>query len=1154
LRVFDAIGYFLCMLIDYTRLPRFASQPNSQCSGFALVLALSLMGFVLVLLLTIIAFVRVESRSSFISRERLLAENNALLALQVALGNLQMSAGPDQRITANAKILDTVNASKQNYTVVWDSQISPGEVTAPMAWLASGATESDFDATTQTNANWPELVSARSDAAIEAVRVEPVTILNTNGASAGEMAWWVGDEGVKAKFNLTESSYLREATTDSDLRLGTSARFGIEALENIDTIYDYAAEDFYLNLQKLVSREQAPLLNDDLQTPLNDYFHDIGFFSRGLLTNVKDGGLKEDLTHYFEGNSGELTGAIRSGGTSAMDRITWEQLQSFYKLADNLDEDGISVRAQTEDTHGVYPLLTMLHLNFGLTMESHSEESVPVDPADRIYSVYAHMRPWFVLSNPYTTALKVSNYRIRFDQWTDAHFQISYGAPGSTVDLIDYSYKDLLQYMVFVIPEVTIEPGEALYFSLSPTTNSSYDYQFNIDTGGYYSPYHGFQSAQTQQFVFEASDDDGLTSIRLGDAEVVHGNVIEDGNLTDPRIQQMYVSIDNVGAYWLRTYIGASQNLNDAEEILQDIGRFGSAGVAYDSEWRIYHGYWSIDLLPNTLSDFDTIRYPRDQPVTSADPAPYTLRSSSLSSIYVMHSAINQDVDGLYSGYDGWATDYNIRAPRMARYKEVQKYPVAYELQESPNGSAWFDWIRDPNVGNAPNFPWAAGYSRTNSSGDDPVAKVYQAILFDIPELDPNTGQAALASLGQLQHFNAGGWTENVAKNGANYSIELDSMAYSSSMVIGNSYAPPQIARDATTSEDTGVTFSDVGYLLNDALFDGYFFSSIPQGNEDVIDYESLPNKRLIPMTSDVDDASVRSTGTAAAENLFVDGAFNVNSTSVAAWYSLLNSFRGLDFGSKSDGQGIFPRSLNQSPEYVEGDVDGVTDDDEAWAGWRHIEDDASDLEDRKLYQLAEAIVEEVKARGPFVSMSDFVNRRLIANDETEARLGLSGALQAAIDRTLNLNFSEAYQVNPDKMASGWYSATEHLTAEGIVDESHLGSGPISSSDGSETLAAATSAASMPGWVLQGDLLQALAPALSVRSDTFTIRSYGNVLDPVNGDIIAESYIEAVVQRSPSYIDSSDDANVFPPLSTENLLAGRKFQIVSIRRLNESDL
>ncbi|MGE9289752.1 MAG: hypothetical protein ACQKBT_02100, partial [Puniceicoccales bacterium] len=417
--------------------------------------------------------------------------------------------------------------------------------------------------------------------------------------------------------------------------------------------------------------------------------------------------------------------------------------------------------------------------------------------------------------------------------------------------------------------------------------------------------------------------------------------------------------------------------------------------------------------------------------------------------------------------------------------------------------------------------------------------------------------QPALVSLGQLQHFNASGWTGSYLDD-ANIDRDLDSLAYAPSFAIGNSYAPPQVTRDSTTTEESGTIFSDVSYLLNEVLFDEYFFSTLPQDSDTAIEYDKLPNKRLVPISLNDSDDLVRSSATAAAEHLYVDGAFNINSTSIDAWYALLNSFRDFDFGDKSEGEGIFPRSLNQSQEFVEGDVDGSNNAAAAWAGWRHIEDDATDFEDRRLYQLATAIVDEVKARGPFVSMSDFVNRRLVAKGDYDAAFGLSGTLQTAIDRTLNQNFDDAYDVDPENMASrgSWTntSAEARLEYEGVVDEEHLGSGPILDSDGT-LLANGSSAASMPGWVLQADLLQALAPALTARSDTFTIRSYGSVVDPVTGEVSAEAYIEAIVQRSPDYVDSSDspDADT-TTLSAINQLAGRGFTIVSLRFLDESAL
>ena len=73
-----------------------------------------------------------------------------------------------------------------------------------------------------------------------------------------------------------------------------------------------------------------------------------------------------------------------------------------------------------------------------------------------------------------------------------------------------------------------------------------------------------------------------------------------------------------------------------------------------------------------------------------------------------------------------------------------------------------------------------------------------------------------------------------------------------------------------------------------------------------------------------------------------------------------------------------------------------------------------------------------------------------------------------------------------------------------------------------------------------GQIMEALGPLLSVRSDTFRIRGYGEVLNPSDAaKIEAISYCEAIIQRTPG-------------LAPNGL--GRKFVIIGFRWLGPSDI
>ena len=95
------------------------------------------------------------------------------------------------------------------------------------------------------------------------------------------------------------------------------------------------------------------------------------------------------------------------------------------------------------------------------------------------------------------------------------------------------------------------------------------------------------------------------------------------------------------------------------------------------------------------------------------------------------------------------------------------------------------------------------------------------------------------------------------------------------------------------------------------------------------------------------------------SSDLLVDGAFNINSTSVDAWIAQLSSLRGLAVENENvlNGETHIPRFLNEP----------VAND------WNQLRK----LSDEEINSFAKSLVKQIKLCGPFLSKADFVNRRL---------------------------------------------------------------------------------------------------------------------------------------------------------------------------------
>ena len=88
-------------------------------------------------------------------------------------------------------------------------------------------------------------------------------------------------------------------------------------------------------------------------------------------------------------------------------------------------------------------------------------------------------------------------------------------------------------------------------------------------------------------------------------------------------------------------------------------------------------------------------------------------------------------------------------------------------------------------------------------------------------------------------------------------------------------------------------------------------------------------------------------------------------------------------------------------------------------------------------------------------------------------------------------------------------------------------------------------------------VLRPLAPIMASRGDTFTIRAYGETINPSTGKPDGQAWCEAVIQRIPNYLNKIDNPWKSPAdedFNEVNKTFGRQFKIVGFRWLSEADI
>ncbi|MDP0491585.1 MAG: hypothetical protein Q7Q71_11085 [Verrucomicrobiota bacterium JB023] len=1215
--------------------------------GFSLVATISMMVLLTMVAIGLLGLATVQVRSVEASRDREMARANARLAMMMALGELQKTLGPDQRVSVPAAQLDTNESTldidgvaQPHWVNVFRTTLENGEPVIQRSleegglsdlresgdWKAdndqlaclvsgneAGLVYTEVGGQRLPGGNMVSLVgngTVGDSGQLRKATVEaPLVALYENEDEedpAGHYAWWVGDLGVKANVATPDAFGDNAGTLANKWRLQLAQDSSI-------TADNFGSELTNQDRSLLVTPNQLGLHFDDTDR-VKEYYHDFTTDSMGVLANTREGGLKGDLTNYFSGSGSiadldtdevynlglqdtdniigprNLTEDALSSNPGEAERLQaasprFALLREWFRRSDTNQEGQIALemenpetRASTtvqrsyyglnnkvarytnRETNDISPVLTEGSIYYNLSYYNTGQAS------PRAYHMRLHLYPRVSLWNPYNVEMEVPASMIQLFINGGKQIEVFYDPP-YTVKVPQFFGPDLevtldrVRYdmwwgdsggatrgrLFFMMDPVTIEPGETVVFS--PAQNTQYDlatYSNNRLTPE--------RSPDPSRSFYMDERDDSRPLFDVAAAAVTNQPLFVDDHLLAPptgwrefvdplplgNIQEAgYTQADDYFMYWKPITSSISGNLTRDRFANLPHGQFVSCAFQYGDE----------DELPLEWSYDTTVPFPVSDKTAAICPTiPDRRTRDGFRLRWFDEHYSNRIGGGSLAGtahmetasIANWnlRTSYSFRGPFDNVSDVAPHFFGNYTRDLFDENISWTSMSPTPQKGKFLSDPFQA------SNQGNP-----RRILFDVPRRDTK-----ILSLGALQHvkfselpwsptyafgnsladprvplnkteppynegFNSdeGGWN----KDTIGYSDDGRSVNNNGGASDQNNWAYTVRGYIEDFMLESNVTF-DLSYELNHAMWDRYFLST---GNtfekqsfiEDPTN-NPLPNGRL----RNVKDKEIASEDIIdyhrAASTLMMDGAFNVNSTSATAWEALLLSTLGVGF---DEDVVTFPRIL----DLTEGAWDGEDPWDEgAWAGQRTVTR-------TQIRELAEAIVAEVKNRGPFLSLADFVNRRL-ADDAT----GLKGTLQAAIDNTsINRTFNEEYPLDNTQ------SLPNYTHDDNIRDPTRL----------EQTSKPQTTAWGALGFLTQADVLQVIGHNLTARSDTFVIRSYGNATDRA-GNVTAEAWCEATVQRTTEPVHP--DEHLLNPSKDVAHDFGRKFKITRFRWLSQDEV
>jgi hypothetical protein len=1178
--------------------PKFFRRSGDR-SGFALVISLSLMVLLTVLSVGLLTLSAVSLRTSGAGESRAEAQANARMALLLAIGELQRTMGPDQSISARASAIQA-GAAEPNLLGTWESwQWTPGsggpdygeKADRFRRWLVSTADpQAAADLATAGGALkdpvWlvnPESVGTPDDPAETGPRLRGDRVpLQGSDKRFGAFAWAVTDESQKAPIHLAEPA---TGTVAEQL-----ARRTAPPRARPEAILPSLAPGQLGDPAKIVSlATTVAAAGKEAGARILSHQADVTPHSVGLLADVAAGGLKTDLTTLFESTriSPNVNGQATVYSTAADGAPRWDYLRSHYQWNRRVTLAGSgqpTLRLTATDlrpgnsgitpapaAERLLPVIAKLQIMFSaVTHRNHIADRIEFfntrgNPQGNHNYGCPHLAydPVVTLYNPYDVALELDKLRIRIwdppvvfgfkknQAWLRDEFASGDFHSLARFQIANEKNPNARRYFSLLLRElngttpgkrIRLEPGEVKVFSPWVEPN----WTWGLETKDGYNVRSFFDWNAGNDF----GNQDGRTKNAMG-IETVPGWDPRAGLQTD---HLSYASRPQSTRYDFEI----AHNWNGGWLAIKNTDSFTVEAKPGRTVAEANQPDFTVDLLAGSQVDptrdlLRSYKFRFGDPTAeiSANPTRPIIRRTFLVKD-LLQLPEHTEPEGKTPFAILSMTAKTTIDPLDQSMPWLHNHPVVEGADQvtARVGNALDSYdMRFEEVQDFTSFPGVEieGVTHRGFYGASATAQngVSNVPMFRVPLIPAS-------SLGDLIPAN----------------LVSGSSLPRVTHALGNSRAHPLVpsgAIDRAAPAGGSGRMLDHSYLINHALWDSTYFSTVAdfsghalvsgpkrrdlltaffKGERRLLNPRFIPNPQSRGSAEEeaerLDSLEDAALSRHLASALMVQGPFNVNSDSVGAWKALLSSLRDAQVRGwkltelNPSGKTAYPRGGLP----IAGDADEV--DPKAgldvagavrWAGFRALDDD-------QIATLAGKIVEQIRARGkadkaPSLTLGEFVNRRIGSTGDLHV---LSGLLQQAIDES---GINDPFHAMDSKKL-GAASLTHKAALNGLANpaarEGYSGEGA-------------------PSILTQGDLLMALAPVITVRGDTFRIRAYGESRTE-QGEVNAKAWCEAVVQRTPDYLDSRDA----PELKTAELSEdanrrfGRRFVITSFRWLSPEEV